>query len=80
MGKTDEVPDKSTTATGNSNEEIRWTDDSIRWEGGLYVKTNAGDEDRLGIASKQKENDGKESDDDEDYDVIDPFKLSACNS
>eukprot|EP00571_Detonula_confervacea_P000451 CAMPEP_0172315650 /NCGR_PEP_ID=MMETSP1058-20130122/25873_1 /TAXON_ID=83371 /ORGANISM="Detonula confervacea, Strain CCMP 353" /LENGTH=292 /DNA_ID=CAMNT_0013029775 /DNA_START=100 /DNA_END=975 /DNA_ORIENTATION=+ len=41
-------------------EEVQWTDDSIRWEGGLHVKKAADESD-------------KESDDDEDY-VVDPFK------
>lgn len=42
--------------------EIQWTDDSIRWEGGLRIKTTSAHE-RL---------DG-ESDDEEDY-LVDPFK------
>jgi hypothetical protein len=46
----DEDPD--TTA---SIEEVKWTDDSIRWEGGLNVKTSTTDE---GI-------DDDDSDDDE---------------
>lgn len=53
----DEDPD--TTA---SIEEVKWTDDSIRWEGGLNVKTSTTDE---GI-------DDDDSDDDENY-MVDPF-------
>lgn len=41
-------------------DEVKWTDDSIRWEGGLH-----GD-------NKQEREEGSE-DDDEDY-MIDPFK------
>lgn len=47
--------------TKASIEEVQWTDDSIRWEGGLHVKT-----------STTSEGSDEESDD-EDY-VIDPFK------
>ena len=39
-------------------EEVQWTDDAIRWEGGLHVKKD--------------HNDG-ESDDGENY-LVDPFK------
>lgn len=53
----EEVPDGMAAPV----EEVPWTDDSIRWEGGLYVKTGAdGDGD-------------KDSSDEEDY-VVDPFK------
>lgn len=45
-----------------SIEEVQWTDDSIRWEGGLRVKPSADDESDKGDSS-----------DDEDY-VVDPFK------
>ena len=44
-------------------EEVKWTDDTIRWEGGLHVKTDDGEGD----------GGGQESSDDEDY-VVDPFK------
>ena len=45
-------------------EEVHWTDDIIRWEGGLRVKTTSSRDERL---------DGGDSDDEEDY-VVDPFK------
>ena len=45
-----------------SIEEVQWTDDSIRWEGGLRVKPSADDGSDKGDSS-----------DDEDY-VVDPFK------
>jgi hypothetical protein len=45
-------------------EEVQWTDDIIRWEGGLRVKTASARDERL---------DGGDSDDEEDY-VVDPFK------
>jgi hypothetical protein len=48
----------------SSTEEVHWTDDSIRWEGGLRVKTTSVRDERL---------DGGDSDDEEDY-VVDPFK------
>ena len=44
--------------TSSNADEVQWTDDSIRWEGGLNVKVDDSD---------------KDSDDEEAY-VIDPFK------
>ena len=46
--------------------EIQWTDDSIRWDGGLRVKTN---NERL----DEEEKGSSYSSDDEEY-IIDPFK------
>lgn len=46
--------------------EIQWTDDSIRWDGGLRVKTN---DERLDEVEKGS----SYSSDEEDY-VVDPFK------
>jgi hypothetical protein len=46
-----------------SMREVQWTDDSIRWEGGLRVKTT----------SDERLVDNGETDDEEDY-VVDPFK------
>ena len=45
-------------------EEVQWTDDSIRWEGGLRVKTTDGGE---------AGNDDDASSEEEDY-LVDPFK------
>ncbi len=45
--------------------EVQWTDDSIRWEGGLRVKTTSAHE-------RQVDDDG-ETDDEEDY-LVDPFR------
>jgi len=52
--------DEELPSSKASIEEVQWTDDSIRWEGGLHVKTAALDDD-------------KQSSDDEDY-MVDPFK------
>ena len=45
--------------TSSNADEVQWTDDSIRWEGGLHVKVDEGD---------------KDSDDEEAYNIVDPFK------
>jgi len=58
MSKPEEAPESNA-----SIKEVQWTDDSIRWEGGLRVKTAGNDGD----------GDGDESSGEEDY-VIDPFK------
>ena len=58
--------DKSTPTPAlpakTSIKEVKWTDDIIRWEGGLRVKTDADEVD--------KEDD--DSSDEEDY-MVDPF-------
>jgi hypothetical protein len=48
----------------SSMEEVHWTDDSIRWEGGLRVNTTSARDESLDVG---------DSDDEEDY-VVDPFK------
>lgn len=68
------VVDSTATNSKINQEEVRWTDDSIRWEGGLHVKTSPVDDHEHGVVGK-KSTTHEESDDDEDY-VIDPFKLS----
>ncbi len=76
MGQSDQ--EVGNTTSSSNHDEVRWTDDSIRWKGGLRVKTSTVDDNEqqvrvVGNTTTMQE----ESDDDEDY-VIDPFKLSCC--
>ena len=62
LEKTNKLPHHTRKMDG----EIQWTDDSIRWDGGLRVKTN---DERL----DEEEKGSSYSSDEEDY-VVDPFK------
>lgn len=77
MGPSDQEAVRNSSTTSSSNHhEVRWTDDSIRWKGGLRVKTSTVDGNEQEVREVGKTTTMQnESDDDEDY-VIDPFKLS----
>jgi hypothetical protein len=62
----------SSTSPTYNYDEVRWTDDSIRWKGGLRVKTSSVDDNEQEVKTSTAQD---ESDDEEEY-VIDPFKLS----
>lgn len=67
-------------AVGNSPttnyDEVRWTDDSIRWKGGLRVGVSSSSSaDGVGADDKKPAMAHEKSEDDDEECVIDPFKL-----